>query len=262
MPSRMLFIVSEMTQGRAPLTIVFPMNPSQVQVTHTTRTNTFTILELGTIIFPRGDDPYQVSWSGLLPGPTRYGHKFLQTEWQDPYAIITQLHLWQALGAKLSIQVTDAPINMTGFITNLTHTIGAVPGDINYDIAFTQLREVIVGADPSTNAQANAISTLAGGTSTILASEEEDVDGGDGTGIDYPADVPVYEPPQVQGQGDTRNEANRPGSYLVQPGDNLITIALRFYGEDQVWRRIWDANRDLIGENYNLIQVGWTLRLP
>jgi nucleoid-associated protein YgaU len=55
------------------------------------------------------------------------------------------------------------------------------------------------------------------------------------------------------------NSAGR--SYVVVKGDSLSAIAEREYGDAMEWRRIYEANRDVI-ENPDLIHPGQTLRLP
>lgn len=50
-------------------------------------------------------------------------------------------------------------------------------------------------------------------------------------------------------------------TYTVKSGDSLSKIARQFYGNTDDWRRIFDANRDII-ENPDLIHPGQTLRLP
>ncbi len=50
-------------------------------------------------------------------------------------------------------------------------------------------------------------------------------------------------------------------SYTVQKGDSLSKIAKREYGDAQQWRRIYQANRDVI-DNPDLIYPGQVLRLP
>ena len=44
-------------------------------------------------------------------------------------------------------------------------------------------------------------------------------------------------------------------------GDSLSTIASGQYGDAQKWRRIYDANRDLI-DDPDLIYAGQQLRIP
>jgi nucleoid-associated protein YgaU len=50
-------------------------------------------------------------------------------------------------------------------------------------------------------------------------------------------------------------------TYTVAPGDSLSKIAKQVYGNMKDWRRIYDANRDII-KNPDVIYPGQTLRLP
>ena len=47
----------------------------------------------------------------------------------------------------------------------------------------------------------------------------------------------------------------------VKAGDSLSKIAKREYGDAQQWRRIYEANRDLI-QNPDLIHPGQVFRIP
>jgi nucleoid-associated protein YgaU len=49
--------------------------------------------------------------------------------------------------------------------------------------------------------------------------------------------------------------------YVVMKGDSLSKISKMFYGDPNHWKRIFDANRDVI-RNADLIQPGWRLRIP
>jgi nucleoid-associated protein YgaU len=57
------------------------------------------------------------------------------------------------------------------------------------------------------------------------------------------------------------NNANGGRTYVVTKGDSLSAIAKREYGDMKEWRRIYDANRDII-KDPDLISPGQTLRLP
>jgi nucleoid-associated protein YgaU len=59
--------------------------------------------------------------------------------------------------------------------------------------------------------------------------------------------------------GDERGTDER--TYTVVSGDSLSKIAQRVYGDAQQWRKIYDANRDIINDP-DLIHPGQTLRLP
>ena len=51
-------------------------------------------------------------------------------------------------------------------------------------------------------------------------------------------------------------------TYTVQPGDTLSVIAQKFYGDANSWQIIYDANRSVIGDNYNEIFPGQNLVIP
>jgi nucleoid-associated protein YgaU len=49
---------------------------------------------------------------------------------------------------------------------------------------------------------------------------------------------------------------------MIAAGDTLPSISQRVYGDANQWRRIYDANKDTIGSNPNLIKVGAQLTIP
>jgi LysM domain len=54
-----------------------------------------------------------------------------------------------------------------------------------------------------------------------------------------------------------------PGSnYTVQPGDSLFSIAQQAYGDGNQWPKIYDANKQVIGNDPNLIRPGEVLYIP
>ena len=55
--------------------------------------------------------------------------------------------------------------------------------------------------------------------------------------------------------------AGAPRTYTVAKGDNLSRIAKKLYGDANKWRKIHEANQELI-KNPDLIQPGWVLKIP
>jgi len=51
-------------------------------------------------------------------------------------------------------------------------------------------------------------------------------------------------------------------SYEVQSGYTLATIAQQFYGDATQWRRIYDANKDAIGDDPDKLKLGTKLTIP
>lgn len=56
-------------------------------------------------------------------------------------------------------------------------------------------------------------------------------------------------------------EAETNGIYVVREGDSLWRIAEEKFGDGMQWNRIYEANRELIGDDPNLIYVGWELKI-
>lgn len=74
--------------------------------------------------------------------------------------------------------------------------------------------------------------------------------------ITLKADAPTDEPGKDQpGQTVAAGE-----EYIVQRGDTLWKIAVRFYGNGNLWSRIFEANPQI--KNANLIYVGQKLTIP
>lgn len=53
-----------------------------------------------------------------------------------------------------------------------------------------------------------------------------------------------------------------PKTYTVRAGENLRHIALRLYGDQDRWTEIYEANKDLVGEDPNNLWVGLSLTIP
>jgi len=51
-------------------------------------------------------------------------------------------------------------------------------------------------------------------------------------------------------------------TYTVDRGDNLSAIAKQELGDANRWREIYELNKDVIGDNPDLIQPGMELKLP
>lgn len=50
-------------------------------------------------------------------------------------------------------------------------------------------------------------------------------------------------------------------TYKVKAGDSLSKIAKNKYGKANLWKAIYEANKDRI-KNPDVIQVGWELKIP
>ena len=51
-------------------------------------------------------------------------------------------------------------------------------------------------------------------------------------------------------------------TYTVKEGDTLSKIAEKIYGDASEYEKIYKANKDLIGDDPNMIKVGQELTIP
>lgn len=65
--------------------------------------------------------------------------------------------------------------------------------------------------------------------------------------------------PRPKPQRITRDTAN---TYSVKAGDSLSSIAGKYYGDETKWRIIYEANRDVIGNDPGALELGARLRIP
>lgn len=58
------------------------------------------------------------------------------------------------------------------------------------------------------------------------------------------------------------SSAQKSSTYTVKKGDSLWLIAKRFYSNGSSWRKIYDANKKVVGSNPNKIYPGQKLVIP
>jgi nucleoid-associated protein YgaU len=78
--------------------------------------------------------------------------------------------------------------------------------------------------------------------------------------------VEIRQVSQVSGESSTDNqrpdETTPATSYVVQPGDSLLTIALKVLDDDSRWTEIYELNKDVIGPDPSSFEAGITLVMP
>lgn len=58
------------------------------------------------------------------------------------------------------------------------------------------------------------------------------------------------------------NTQQKPKTYNLKSNDKLYNIAKRFYGDGEKWKKIYEANKKIIGPNPNIIIAGQVLTIP
>jgi nucleoid-associated protein YgaU len=65
----------------------------------------------------------------------------------------------------------------------------------------------------------------------------------------------------VSGGSSSTADAKGTRSYTVAKGDSLSKIAKHFYGDVKQWKKIFEANKDII-KNPDLIFPGQVIKIP
>lgn len=87
--------------------------------------------------------------------------------------------------------------------------------------------------------------------------------------INYTISLREYRKLSLNGNNSLGNTTNRtvkevPNSntYIVKTGDSLSKISRKMYGDGTKWRKIYSANKSIIGDNPNLIYPNQKLTIP
>lgn len=201
----------------------FPMVPDRIQVETATRFISYDIMNIGEHKVPNGEDPNEISWSGILPGEGRKNAPYVQA-WQSPADIQVRWSVWRNKGKKLQLTIPGTTVNQAVYLESYRCEYTGGAGDTEYQITFCAAREVIVET-------------------------ESDAANQDGSGAGVTTTAPATQPQQAK-------------TYTVKSGDSLWKIAQATLGSGSRWREIYELNQGTIGSNPNLIYPGQVYNLP
>nr|WP_052759484.1 LysM peptidoglycan-binding domain-containing protein [Paenibacillus sp. DMB20] len=66
----------------------------------------------------------------------------------------------------------------------------------------------------------------------------------------------------MQAAAQRPNTREVPSSYSVKSGDSLFKISAKVYGDGNNWRKIYNANKKVVGPNPNVLKPGIKLVIP
>ncbi len=203
--------------------VALSMLPESIKMNSGAKVQSYDILNAGEIRVPRGIKLLTVSWSATFPGAGRKQYSFIKRQhWRAPKELVGIFERWRKNGTRLILLVTETAINYEVFLTDLSTTNAGGAGDVQYDVAFCEYRELKVYTTSELNIKPDVKKT-----------------------------VTVRPAPAVK----------QKKTYTVKKGDCLWNIAQRYLGRGSRYTEIYNLNRDKI-KNANLIYAGQVLTMP
>lgn len=122
----------------------FPVNPPEVTVEGAKKIETVSIIDIGDVDFPVGDELTGISFSSFFPRD--YDPSYCQYAGiPSPEEAVKRLNAWRTAGKPVRLLITETSINTLVLVTRIVHRyVGGEPGDIYFELAMRQWREVKV----------------------------------------------------------------------------------------------------------------------
>jgi hypothetical protein len=211
----------------------FPMVPEKITVQAGEIFQSYTVMAIGDIKLPTGEELNGFQWDGILPGEARKNQPYM-AEWRNPKEIQSLWSTYKAGKKKLRLLVTETPINHDVYIEGYTADYKGGYGDYYYKITFVQAKDLQV--------HVSGAATPAGAAASATA-----------------APARPSPPPSK--------------THTVASGDTLWKIAQKYLNSGADYTKIYSANKDLIegeakkhgrsnSDNGHWIYPGTVLAIP
>ena len=185
----------------------FPSMPESIKVKGSASYQEYDIIRDGVYAFPSGTELQTIQWKAWFWGEARKNLAELNRAWSSPANCIKKLEQWRDKGTVLNLIVSGGNINKDVTIKTFEHEQSGGNGDYEYSITLVVYR----GSKVTTIKEAETKKTTKKKT------------------------VP------------RKTEKKKTKRYTVAQGDNLWSIARKFYGgSGSNWKKIYDANKSTI----------------
>jgi nucleoid-associated protein YgaU len=213
--------------------IQLPVNPPEIRVNSGYMWTDVNINQLGEYSIPNGHSLTEISLTSFFPRD--YNPSYCEYEnIPEPWSMVKKLGEWKESKKPIRLIVTgtNGRINYAMTIRKFEFWEQAgSPGDVYFTIDLKEYRFIkLTPVGPTVSKDT--------GLKTVIKA--------------------AAKPPRP-------NEKEIPTTYIVKSGDTLGKIAQRMRTQghkDITWKKIYEANKKVIGKNYNLIKPGQKLVIP
>ncbi len=212
--------------------IALPLPPEAVKCKAEGKFITYNVINAGEVKLPNGEKLVKFSWSGRLPGASmRHMRMVSASDWRSPKEIQGIISMWRRYGKRLRLLVTGTTINHDVYLESYTVDNSKLD-TVEYSISFVVAKDILVYTTAELNIENTTKKTTTPTTIERAASAEAAASSSQST------------------------------TCTVKSGDTLWTIAKKYLGNGSRYMEIYEANKDIIGSNPNLIYPGQVFTIP
>ena len=199
----------------------FPILPTSIEISGNINTSTTNVLKLGEVIVCGGMGLRTTEINSFFPGEQYHFCNY--KDFPQPYDCVNKLKKWMEQGLILRYIITETDVNMEVIIESFKHGKQDGTNDVYFTLSLKEYKRIQI---PKVNTN----------------NDEK---------LSSVKDVPLTKGFEVKKQR----------THKVSKGDSLWSLAKKYYGNGDLWKKIYDANKKLI-KNPDIIQDGWVLVIP
>lgn len=125
--------------------IIIPVLPEEIKfLSGGTRFVTYNILDKGEVKKPVGENLRKVKWNSILPGENHYLPYQSVSRALKPDEYQSIFSKWKSYGTPLRLSIIGTPIHHKMYLSDYNVTYKGAFGDYDYDIEFTDNRDITV----------------------------------------------------------------------------------------------------------------------
>lgn len=213
------------TEKQSGLRVGLSWLPKEVKQKGSAKYQSYDFISIGEVRLPDGTKLLTYSWNATFPGEALKNANYLRKQhWRSPKELVGIFEEWRQKNAVLILMVTETWINQEVTLSTINPTPTGGMGNVDYDISFTEHRDVVI----------KTVAELQGAAPAVQA-----------------ASAVRAAPAAAAAQ-----------TYTVVRGDNLWAIAQRKLGNGARYGEIYDINKAVIGKSPDKIYAGQVLTLP
>lgn len=185
----------------------FPVLPKEIKVSYGATFYNYSIINVGEVKLPSGQQLDSVYWDGMFPGKARQYDPYIK-EWQEPKSCHNRILNYKNQGKKLRLLITETPINIDVYIESYNESFSGGYGDCNYTLNLSQAKDLKIYTSGSVSST----------TATVKNNSQA---------TERPSSLPAK-------------------TYIVVKGDSMWGIAQKMMGNGSRYPELYEANKSLI----------------